>query len=472
MNRRRRAFVTNILMALDALVIVFSFLFTYLLRGQLHRLGMGTLAEFSFYFPFMLWILVIWLVLLKLLDCYSLNQSSGFLSRGKLVLKLVFVESIGLAMISAIVFFLERRMFSRSFLIFFGAINLVFLVFFKMLVSLFFISFGRHKKYHRKVLVAGNKNLVFQFIAFQETLPELLIDADINPNFIFRTGRTLDGKDWQRLSENILGYIKTHVIDEVLLVFYNLNLTLAAPLINECRHLGIMVDFTLDSSEISFPKTEIDKVGPFNILTFQSYDYNPLQRFLKRVMDIAGALAGCVIFAIMYVFIAPLIKFGSSGPILFTQLRKGKNGREFKLYKFRTMYQDAEERKKEFLSRNEMKGHIFKLKDDPRITPIGKFLRSSSIDEFPQFINILKGDMSLVGTRPPTVEEFDAYETRHRRRLSVQPGLTGLWQVSGRNEISDFEEIVKLDTEYIDKWSIWLDIKIILKTFTVIFSGR
>jgi exopolysaccharide biosynthesis polyprenyl glycosylphosphotransferase len=245
-----------------------------------------------------------------------------------------------------------------------------------------------------------------------------------------------------------------------------------SPLINDCRHLGIMVNITLDISELISPKTEIDKIGSFNIVSFQSYDYSPVQRFIKALMDLAGGFIGIIIFAIAYLFIAPLIKITSPGPVLFTQTRKGKNGREFKLYKFRTMYADAEERKKEFLSRNEMKGHIFKLRDDPRVTPLGKFLRFTSLDELPQFINILKGNMSLVGTRPPTVEEFDAYEKRHRRRLSIRPGLTGLWQVSGRNEISDFEDIVKLDTKYIDTWSIWLDIKIILKTSIVLFKGR
>jgi exopolysaccharide biosynthesis polyprenyl glycosylphosphotransferase len=322
------------------------------------------------------------------------------------------------------------------------------------------------------VLIAGNKNMVSQFMAVHKSMPELLIDADINPDFIFRANLVLSNRDWQNLSGAIIKYIMNNVIDEVLLVFHSPNLTLASPLINECRRLGIMVNFTLDTSEISYPKTEIDKIGSFNILTFQSYDYSPVQRFAKRVMDLMGGFTGCVLFALVYIFMAPLIKITSPGPVLFTQSRKGKNGREFRLYKFRTMYAGAEKRKKEFLAHNEMRGHIFKLKDDPRITPLGKFLRRTSIDEIPQFINILKGDMSLVGTRPPTVEEFETYEKQHRRRLSIQPGLTGLWQVSGRNRVFDFEDIVKLDTEYIDKWSIWLDIKIIFKTFTVLFSGQ
>ena len=135
------------------------------------------------------------------------------------------------------------------------------------------------------------------------------------------------------------------------------------------------------------------------------------------------------------------------------------------------MYIDAEERKKELMAQNEMQGLMFKMKDDPRITKIGKFIRKTSIDELPQFWNILIGDMSLVGTRPPTVDEFNQYEARHRRRLSIKPGLTGLWQASGRNEINDFEDVVKYDLEYIDNWSVGLDIKLILKTLAVVFTS-
>jgi exopolysaccharide biosynthesis polyprenyl glycosylphosphotransferase len=459
-------------MVLDALIILITYLLTYLLRNQLHRIGLETLYAFSYYSPFLLWVLAIWMVLLRLLNCYSLTPGRGLLSRGQLFFKLLLVEALGLAIISALLFFFKAGMVSRTFLLFFGLLNFIALNFFRVAVSMFFAGVGRNKKYHRKVLVLGNEPMVEQFIAVQETMPELFFDPDVHPEFLFSVGKTPAQEDWAQLSEDVLKYIMDHVIDEVLLVFRNLNLSLAAPLINECRKLGIMVNFILDTSEIYYPKTEVDKIGPFNIVSFQSYDYSPAQRFAKRLMDFLGGFVGCLICALAYIFAAPAIKLSSPGPVLFVQTRKGKNGREFKLYKFRTMYQDAEERKKDFLAQNEMKGQIFKLKDDPRITPLGKFLRKTSLDELPQFINILKGDMSLVGTRPPTVEEFESYEARHRRRLSIQPGLTGLWQVSGRNEIDDFEDIVKLDTEYIDHWSIWLDIKIILKTFTVLFKGR
>jgi len=197
------------------------------------------------------------------------------------------------------------------------------------------------------------------------------------------------------------------------------------------------------------------------------------QLLVKRLMDIAGGLVGCIFTGIIYIFIAPIMKVKSPGPVFFSQVRMGKNGKPFKIYKFRSMYMDAEERKKELMEKNNIKdGLMFKMDDDPRIIKgIGHFIRKTSLDEFPQFWNILKGDMSLVGTRPPTMDEWDKYELHHRRRLAIKPGLTGMWQVSGRSEITDFEEVVELDTKYIEQWSIGLDIKILFKTVTVVFTG-
>ena len=205
--------------------------------------------------------------------------------------------------------------------------------------------------------------------------------------------------------------------------------------------------------------------------------------FIKRTMDIVGALVGCFITVILTIFIGPIIYIKSPGPIFFKQKRVGKNGKTFYLYKFRTMYLDAEERKAELMSQNKIKDdRMFKLDFDPRIIGskqlpdgtvkegFGNFLRKTSLDEFPQFFNVLMGDMSLVGTRPPTVDEWEKYEYRHRARLATKPGITGLWQVSGRSNITDFEEVVELDTKYISEWSIGKDIQIILKTIIVLFK--
>lgn len=176
---------------------------------------------------------------------------------------------------------------------------------------------------------------------------------------------------------------------------------------------------------------------------------------------------------IIFIFVAPIIYIKSPGPIFFKQVRIGKNGKKFNIYKFRSMYMDAEERKKELMAQNDIKdGMMFKMDNDPRIIKgIGNFIRDYSLDEFPQFWNVLKGDMSLVGTRPPTVDEWKQYEPYHRGRLAVKPGLTGMWQVSGRSDITDFEEVVKLDMEYVKNWNIGMDIKILFKTVGVVLKG-
>lgn len=210
----------------------------------------------------------------------------------------------------------------------------------------------------------------------------------------------------------------------------------------------------------------------------------PKQLLYKRMMDIAGGLVGCILTLILTVIIGPIIYLKSPGPIFFSQIRIGLNGKRFKIYKFRSMYMDAEERKKELMSQNKMDGLMFKMDYDPRIIGsekkgkdgkpkgIGNFIRKTSLDEFPQFFNVLKGDMSLVGTRPPTVDEWEQYELHHRSRMSTKPGITGMWQVSGRSDITDFEEVVRLDTQYIENWSLGLDIKILLKTVVSVLKSE
>ena len=196
------------------------------------------------------------------------------------------------------------------------------------------------------------------------------------------------------------------------------------------------------------------------------------KRMLKRAMDIAGGVIGSILTVLLTPFIALAIVIDDSGPVFFKQKRVGRNGRLFNIYKFRSMCRDAEEKKAELEQDNEAKGLMFKMENDPRITKVGRFLRKTSLDEFPQFFNILKGDMSLVGTRPPTVDEYEQYDPHYKRRLSMKPGLTGLWQVSGRSDITDFDEVVRLDLRYIDNWSMSMDIKILLKTFGAVVSSK
>ena len=269
---------------------------------------------------------------------------------------------------------------------------------------------------------------------------------------------------------NFMEYIRTNVVDEV---FINgNNISSSEKLAEELLEMGVTVHFKLAHEANLMPNRVVEKCGPYMVLTSSMCIASPRQLFMKRVMDIAGGLVGLLITGIAFLIFAPIIKKQSPGPIFFKQTRVGKNGRPFKLYKFRSMYMDAEERKKELMEKNEMKGFMFKVEDDPRIFPIGRFMRKYSIDELPQFYNVLKGEMSLVGTRPPTMDEFEQYEAHHRARLGNKPGLTGMWQVSGRSKITDFEEVVALDTYYISNWNLAMDVRILFKTVKVVLLGR
>lgn len=269
--------------------------------------------------------------------------------------------------------------------------------------------------------------------------------------------------------DNLMDYVRRNVVDEI---FINSdNVAMSQRLADELLEMGVTVHIKLIHDSELMTSQMIERCGDFYVLTSSMNITNHRDFAFKRLLDIIGSIFGLIFMLIALLIFGPIIKKQSPGPIFFKQIRVGKNGRRFKLYKFRSMYVDAEARKAELMEKNEMQGNIFKITDDPRIIPIGKFMRKYSIDELPQFINILKGDMSLVGTRPPTEDEFKEYAAHHRARLGIKPGLTGMWQVSGRNDVKDFEDIVALDTKYITNWSLGLDIKILFKTVAVVFKG-
>ena len=273
-------------------------------------------------------------------------------------------------------------------------------------------------------------------------------------------------------AKELISYCQKASLDEVFIAVNEEKYPKLLEDMNTLSEMGVIIHYKIPVPELTGARQKVlSQTGSFYNVTYASRMVPVGQLILKRGMDILGGLAGCIILAVITIVFGPLIKLESPGPIFFSQKRMGQNGRVFKMYKFRSMYADAEERKKELMAQNEMQGLMFKMENDPRITKIGKFMRKTSLDEFPQFVNILRGDMSLVGTRPPTVDEFSKYSHYHKKRLSFRPGLTGMWQVSGRSDITDFEEIVRLDVEYIENWSIGLDIKILIKTVFTVFAG-
>ena len=265
-------------------------------------------------------------------------------------------------------------------------------------------------------------------------------------------------------------YLRENVIDEVLIQL-PVGMMLEDKYINMFVQTGLTVHVDLGIPAKASSNYSVENFAGKVVLTRGMKLVSPGEMLLKRLMDICGAVVGLLITGLVSVFVSPAIKIADPGPAFFSQVRVGKNGRRFRIYKFRSMYMDAEERKAELMSQNEMQGPMFKMENDPRIIKgIGDFIRKTSIDELPQFWNVLNGTMSLVGTRPPTVNEYEQYEMEHLKRVSIKPGITGMWQTSGRNEITDFEEVVRLDTEYITNWSLGLDIKLLFKTVMVVFK--
>ena len=274
-----------------------------------------------------------------------------------------------------------------------------------------------------------------------------------------------------QLSE-LQNYLKKGIVDEVMICLsLREHFSSILNVVEMCRDLGIVVrlDPNLEDNKI-ITRSQLEEFEGNQIVTF--FRENLVgQLFLKRLMDLMIAVLVLLLTSPLFLLVAVAIKLTSKGPIFFVQERVGMNKRRFRMYKFRSMVVDAEARKAELEDQNEMSGPVFKIKKDPRITKVGAIIRKLSIDELPQLINVIKGEMSLVGPRPPLWSEVDIYDWSDRRRLSIKPGITCLWQVKGRNNLT-FEEWMELDREYIDNWSIWLDIKILFLTIPVILFGH
>ena len=286
------------------------------------------------------------------------------------------------------------------------------------------------------------------------------------------TGRTISRFSVVADRSTMMDYIRKEIVDEIYIDVDSRMREELKPMVLQFEDMGITVHLRLDVLDgFRDFNVSMETFNSIPVVTFFNREFDARDMIIKRTFDIIGSLVGMVFMLIAMIIFGPLIKLESPGPIFFKQQRVGKNGRIFYIYKFRSMYIDAEKLKQELMAQNEMNGLMFKMEDDPRITKVGKFIRKTSIDELPQFINVLKGDMSLVGTRPPTVSEFNQYQGHHKIRLSMKPGITGMWQAYGRNTVKDFEDVVKMDLNYIDNWSLGLDMKILGKTVVTVFTN-
>jgi exopolysaccharide biosynthesis polyprenyl glycosylphosphotransferase len=272
--------------------------------------------------------------------------------------------------------------------------------------------------------------------------------------------------------EQLPTLLRERVVDAVLFAVGDHGLARIERALAACDEIGVDSHVVLDFFPHKISRLALDELGGFPVLGFHATPDAAFALLAKRVFDVVTASVALVLGAPVLLAIALAIRAGSPGPVLFVQNRVGLNGRPFALYKFRTMVPDAEARQAELLAKNEMQGPAFKLRDDPRVTPFGRWLRKTSLDELPQLWNVLRGEMSVVGPRPPIPTEVARYERAWRRRLSVKPGLTCLWQVSGRNENPSFEDWMRQDLSYIDNWSLWLDLKIVFWTVPAVLFMR
>ncbi|MBI4432536.1 MAG: sugar transferase [Candidatus Omnitrophica bacterium] len=414
-------------------------------------------------------VLVIWAVLLKARDDYGRQHTQtywGVFLTHFINGCLFFVFAAGAA------FLLKFDFLSRGFLVLYTVMSVILLFAVRSAVlaaALAVRSLGQDQKNLLIVgtgqraqkfadLVTVHKEWGYHVVGFLDRYPDMV-------------GEPIAGTQVIGTLENLPAVLKTQVIDQVVFVIPRKWLEQIEKCLRYCEAVGVPATLATDFFDMSIASRETEEMDGFTYLTFHTRLLKEEELLLKRVFDVLVSSVALVVTAPLLAFSALAIRLTSQGPVFFKQIRCGRNGRRFVLYKFRSMVTDAEARLQELKPLNEMSGPAFKMKNDPRVTPIGKFLRKTSLDEFPQFWNVFRGDMSIVGPRPPLPAEVAEYQPWHRRRLSMKPGITCLWQASGRNQIG-FEDWMKLDLRYIDHWSLWLDMKIMLLTAKALLTRR
>ncbi len=466
MNRKNKVIETYGLLFLDLVSIVISFLVsTYIRFGNFKDMG-----DKEIHFQ-------VCLVFLLFCAIYSfgLEWNRGFFRRNiwKEMMAVGQYNLLMLLVVEVIMYFLKwADVFSRLVMVYFIVINTLLTLLLHCIFKKFlWMNFSSDKSVIKVMIITEGKQIA-------DTVDRLREELGISYQIVALgcVGDQYKEESYEGIpvvaQDAIIQTATTMALDEAFISAPNVAGKEVEYLLQSFGEMGVNCHYNLELPGMSGERGQVENFGGYTVITYTRFQSSYKRMVIKRGIDILGGLVGLLITAIFYPFVALAIKLDSPGPVLFSQTRIGRNGRRFKIYKFRSMYTDAEERKKELEKQNEMQGLMFKIENDPRITKVGKFIRKTSIDELPQFYNVLTGDMSLVGTRPPTEDEFEKYNQYYRRRISMTPGLTGLWQVSGRSEIENFDDVVKYDLRYIDSWSLLLDFKILLQTVKVVFTGK
>ncbi|MBE5839548.1 MULTISPECIES: sugar transferase [unclassified Butyrivibrio] len=473
MNKKYQVLQTHFLWGIDVICIILSYLMaTHIRYSSNNDWGDKTLH----------YMVCIIMLLICTVHAFLWDSNKDYITRGSLLelMAVIRFNSMMLIITLVIVYFLKWSDILSRFVI----SNFLWMVILSMFVvrvlfKTYFKMYLSNEANAVRVVVVAERNLM------EETIRRFTKE---NMNLGYKVIRAyctdkrdtdskdpkwyIDGVHIHEGIDNLTGRLITDPFDEVFINTPNIPQKDMQDIIMGFEEMGVTVHYNLELPDGGMGTAKVGDYNGYSVITYTMAKDSYRWLWVKRLVDILGGLVGLVLTGIITLFLAPAIKLDSPGPVFFSQTRIGKNGRRFKIYKFRSMYIDAEERKKELMDQNEMSGLMFKMKNDPRITKVGAFIRKTSLDEFPQFLNVLKGDMSLVGTRPPTEAEFEQYNEHYRRRISMTPGLTGLWQISGRSDIEDFDEVVRLDLKYIDNWNLLEDFKILAQTALVVLFGK
>jgi exopolysaccharide biosynthesis polyprenyl glycosylphosphotransferase len=453
MLKEHSSFVKQTIALIDCVLLVVAFYISYSLTNIYRPLNPITnyafmLVGFIGFYLYFAWTRSLFSIL-------NFNWMAGLYKR----ILMIFLSA---GMLGAALLYLVPDSFnSRNLYFIFALTSFVLITTEKLLVKEFIARLRRNNKNITPIILLGRGRIASQ------VYQEICCHPEWGLRIIGRYDLTITPIDFEEV-------LKTSYIEEVFFCIPR-KLTKDGFAVDSylqiCEEIGRPARVFMNISGATyFARWEYHRFMDRPTLISHTVELDPDQVLFKRIFDIAGSLVGICILLCLYPWLAFAIKISSKGPVFFKQVRVGRNGKRFVIYKFRSMSSDAEQKLKALEEFNQCDGAVFKMKDDPRVTKIGKLMRKLSLDELPQFINVFKGEMSLVGTRPPTPDEVGKYQKWHHRRISIRPGITGLWQVSGRNKITNFDEIVKLDLKYIDSWSIQKDIKIIIKTVLVLFE--
>jgi len=477
MLRQQARLIARIVYLVDLLLTSAAFFVAFFIRDvvlpvlapQHFPTGLFPLQEYLKIYPL---VLIIWSVLLFSYHSYHSHRTVPVTREAMTTVRVVVVGNLLLATLA---YLLPLRQLSRSWFVLFGALSALFLVIEKIVLRVIARYVRSKGLNYRTVLIVGTgrratdlAHSISEHKYWGYKILGFVSDGHHLSNGWARYRIFGNVPDLKRILEN---WQLGDPIDEIVFAVTRKKLDEMKQIFLMCEELGIRTRVAMNFFQNRVARIEIEELDGIPFLTFTTTPSNETQLAFKRLLDIGVSLSLLGVAAPVITLVALMIKITSPGSVFFKQKRLGLNGRKFTLYKFRTMIEDAHERRGEVEHLNEMTGPVFKAKSDPRVTPVGRILRRFSLDELPQLWNVLKGDMSLVGPRPPIPEEVESYHRWHRRRLSMKPGLTCLWQISGRNNI-DFDHWMQLDLQYIDNWSPSLDFKILLRTIPAVLSGR